>query len=258
MGHIISIHSYRGGTGKSNVTANLAYQAALRGRRVAVLDTDLQSPGVHVVFGLEKDRITHTLTDFLAGRCDLEETAYDMTAALGIEGEGAVFLLPSSMRLEAIMQILDRGYDPGKLNAHFSALMDTLDLDVLFVDTHPGLNRETMLTTAVSDTLVLLIRPDRQDFHGTAVMVEVAGRLSVPHVYMVANKVVNRLDRDDVKRKITEAFGYEVLGVLTLDEEMASLGSRGLFSQKHPAHPLSLELAAITERLLADFAGDPA
>jgi len=251
MAAIVSIHSYRGGTGKSNITANLAYLTASAGKRVAVIDTDLQSPGVHVVFGMEKDRITHTLTDFVQGKCELEDCAYDMTAAAEIPNGGAVWLLPSSMRIEAIMQVLDQGYDVGKLNTQFSVLVDALDLDVLLIDTHPGLNRETMLTTAISDVLLLLIRPDKQDFHGTAVMVELAGRLGVPNVAMIANKVVSRIDHDDVRKKIKDAFGYDVFGVLPLDEEMASLGSRGLFSQRNPQHRLSLELRQIADRLLA-------
>ncbi len=40
------------GTGKSNLTANLASLVALEGNRVAVVDTDIQSPGIHVPFGL--------------------------------------------------------------------------------------------------------------------------------------------------------------------------------------------------------------
>jgi MinD-like ATPase involved in chromosome partitioning or flagellar assembly len=42
MPQIISIHSYRGGTGKSNITANLAALLAANGRRVGVVDTDIQ------------------------------------------------------------------------------------------------------------------------------------------------------------------------------------------------------------------------
>lgn len=48
---IISIHSFRGGTGKSNTTANVAAVLAGEGRHVAVVDTDVQSPGIHVLFG---------------------------------------------------------------------------------------------------------------------------------------------------------------------------------------------------------------
>ncbi len=51
-GKIVSIHSFRGGTGKSNTTANLAAQVAMAGKRVGVVDTDIQSPGIHVLFGL--------------------------------------------------------------------------------------------------------------------------------------------------------------------------------------------------------------
>ena len=45
MARIVSVHSFRGGTGKSNLTANLAALTALGGRRVGVVDTDIQSPG---------------------------------------------------------------------------------------------------------------------------------------------------------------------------------------------------------------------
>jgi len=44
MRQIVSIHSYRGGTGKSNLTANLATAIALTGKRVGIVDTDIQSP----------------------------------------------------------------------------------------------------------------------------------------------------------------------------------------------------------------------
>jgi len=121
MGHIISVHSYRGGTGKSNLTANLAYQAARRGRRAAVLDTDVQSPGVHMVLGLRKERLAHSLTDYLFDKCDLEEAAYNLTNDLGLEDSGgALFLLPSSMSVDSILRIAAEGYDAGRLNDHIS------------------------------------------------------------------------------------------------------------------------------------------
>ena len=58
MSKIISVHSFRGGTGKSNTSANLAYLCALRGLKVGVVDTDIQSPGIHVLFGMDEDDIS--------------------------------------------------------------------------------------------------------------------------------------------------------------------------------------------------------
>jgi len=52
---IISTHSFRGGTGKSNTTANLAVLVARAGWRVGIIDTDIQSPGVHVLFRVKEN-----------------------------------------------------------------------------------------------------------------------------------------------------------------------------------------------------------
>ena len=105
MTKIISTHSYRGGTGKSNATANLATTLARRGRRVAIVDTDIQSPGVHVLFKIDQQQLRLTLNDYLWGRCRVEDAAVDVTDALVdasgqpvIAAPGAVLLIPSSAR----------------------------------------------------------------------------------------------------------------------------------------------------------------
>ncbi len=68
MSKIVSIHSYRGGTGKSNTTANVAATVARYGYRVGIVDTDIQSPGIHVLFGFGEDDIDRSLNDYLWGR----------------------------------------------------------------------------------------------------------------------------------------------------------------------------------------------
>src|SRR5262249_15249026 len=185
MSRIVSIHSYRGGTGKSNLTANLAALAALQGRRVGIIDTDIQSPGIHVLFGLDEAKINRALNDYLWGRCAIEETSYSVAPPEVAQRGGEIYLIPSSARAGEITRILREGYDVGLLNDGFQALLERLRLDVLFIDTHPGLNEETLLSIAISDALVLLLRPDRQDYQGTAVTVEVARKLNVPKMLLV-------------------------------------------------------------------------
>ena len=89
MAKILSIHSYRGGTGKSNLTANLAACLASSGKRVAVVDTDIQSPGIHMLFGLEDTSHLRTLNDYLWERCPVQEAATDVTPASVREAAGA-------------------------------------------------------------------------------------------------------------------------------------------------------------------------
>jgi MinD-like ATPase involved in chromosome partitioning or flagellar assembly len=61
MPKVVSIHSYRGGTGKSNFTANLSTTVAALGNRVGVVDTDVPSPGIHNLFCLEPEQMDKTL-----------------------------------------------------------------------------------------------------------------------------------------------------------------------------------------------------
>jgi MinD-like ATPase involved in chromosome partitioning or flagellar assembly len=61
MDTIVTINSFRRGVGKSSIAANLAYLLALQGRRVALLDMDLQTPSAHLFFGLSDEELGTTL-----------------------------------------------------------------------------------------------------------------------------------------------------------------------------------------------------
>lgn len=251
MPKIVSVHSFRGGTGKSNLTANLAANVAMKGHRVGIVDTDIQSPGIHVLFGLDEERIGRCLNDYLWERCSVEATAYDVSAALDsrlTEGS-AVYLVPSSIKSGDIARVLREGYDVGRLNDGFHDLAARLRLDHLFIDTHPGLNEETLLSIAVSDLLILLMRPDRQDYQGTAVTVEVARKLEVPELLLVVNKALATADVAELRQQVESAYGAPVAAVLPLSEDLVRMASSDLFSLREPDHAWSREVRGIAERI---------
>jgi septum site-determining protein MinD len=254
LAKIISTHSFRGGTGKSNTTANLAVMLARSGRRVAVIDTDIQSPGIHVLFGLNEKTVTRSLNDYLWGECRIQDAAYDVRRAALANGERvdiipALYLIPSSLKSGEIARILREGYDVGLLNDGIQRLIGELTLDYLFIDTHPGVNEETLLSIAISDSLVLIMRPDNQDFQGTAVTVELARRLEVPDMCLVVNKVPASLDPAALRRQVESTFKAEVAGVLPLNSEIVELASRGIFTIQFPHHPFTDELKKVAQRL---------
>ena len=249
MAKIISVHSYRGGTGKSNVTANLAVCLAAAGKRVAVVDTDIQSPGIHMLFGLKDTSELRTLNDYLSERCQVGETAVDVTPRGINETQGHIWLVPSSLHAGEIAKVLREGYNVGLMNDGLQDLIDELLLDYLLIDTHPGLNEETLLSIAISDVLVVLLRPDRQDFQGTAVTVEVARKLEVRQLVMVLNKVLPSVLARGFVEEVTRAYGAPIFGVLPEAPEMLELGSSGLFTLQFPDHPLSGEIRQVATRL---------
>ena len=250
MSKIVSVHSFRGGTGKSNTSANLAYLCAMRGLKVGVVDTDIQSPGIHVLFGMDEESMGRSLNDYLWGKCAIEETAYDVTASLGTNVKGKVFLIPSSIKAGEIARVLREGYDVGLLNDGFDALVKKLNLDLLIIDTHPGLNEETLLSIAISDTLVLIMRPDQQDYQGTSVTVEVARKLDVPQMFLMVNKVPEKL-MGAVKQNVEATYDCEVAAVIPHSDDLMTLASSGVFSSKYPDHPVTKIYQQLTDRILA-------
>jgi MinD-like ATPase involved in chromosome partitioning or flagellar assembly len=256
MSQIISIHSFRGGTGKSNVTANLAAQAALAGKRVAIVDTDIQSPGIHVLFGLDEKSMKQTLNDYLHGQCPITDAAFlvgrESNALPGVRqlADKFIWLVPSSIKTGEISRVLRDGYDVNILNKGLKTLRKELQLDYLFIDTHPGLNEETLLSIGISDSMVIILRPDQQDFQGTAVTLDVARSLDVPSIRLFVNKALSKYDPNQIRAHVEETFQAPVAGVLPLSEDMVDMGSADLFSLRYPDHPWSLELVRASKIIL--------
>ena len=249
MSRIIAIHSFRGGTGKSNTTANVATLLAVGGRRIGVVDTDIQSPGIHVLFGVDQETLKNSLNDYLWGRCKIEQAAHDVTPSANLEGR--VFLIPSSMKPIDIARVMHEGYDVGLLNEGFRDLIKSLSLDALLIDTHPGLNEETLLSIAMSNALVIIMRPDQQDYEGTSVTVSVARKLRVPRMVLVVNKTPQVFDFAEVEGHVEKTYGCEVAAVLPHADEMMVLSSAGIFALRYPDHPVTELYRQVATRLMA-------
>jgi septum site-determining protein MinD len=114
-----------------------------------------------------------------------------------------------------------------------------LGLDVLLIDTHPGLNKETLLSIALADVLAVVLRPDEQDYEGTAVTVSVARQLQVPHMYLVLNKVPPVYDMVQVKEHAIQTYQTEVAAVIPHADEVMMLASRGIFAMHYPDHAVT-------------------
>jgi len=250
LARIISVHSFRGGTGKSNITANIAYLLTLQGKSVGVIDTDIQSPGIHILFGLKGAEITTSLNDYLWRGRHITETALDVTPNFSTENSGRLYLIPSSTEPGQIARVLREGYDAEKLTRGLRALVDGLELDFLIIDTHPGLNEETLLSLIISHMLIIIMRPDQQDYEGTGITMQVARQLEVPCATIVVNKVPPQLEPEAIAIKVEQIYECEVAAVLPYCQEMLTLASEGIFSIHYPKHELTTLFKQIAANLV--------
>ncbi|MGB3403924.1 MAG: MinD/ParA family protein [Microcoleaceae cyanobacterium] len=252
MPKVISVHSYRGGTGKSNFTANLSTTIALQGYRVGVVDTDIQSPGIHTLFGLEPEDLKITMNSYLWGEAAIKDAIYDVSSQIEAIEDGKLYLIPASIKADDISRILSEGYDVKLLNDGLRKFVKEKQLDYLFIDTHPGLSKETFLSIAISHVLILILRPDKQDYQGTAVTLDVAKALNVRKMLLTINKALTSMSFDALKQKAEETYNIPVAGIFPLSEDIVQLASEGVFCAKYPEHIVSQEFNKVAQQLMQD------
>src|SRR5437879_11353522 len=85
MVNIISVQSFKGGTGKSTISANLAVTLAQLGKRVGVVDLDLEGPGLHVIFGVADADVKATINDVLQHKAPVSQAVLDLTSRLKLK-----------------------------------------------------------------------------------------------------------------------------------------------------------------------------
>ena len=249
--HLVGIHSYRGGSGKTTLAANLAVLAARAGSRVAVIDGDLQAPALHVALGVEPKRILHSISEFVQKQCEIHEVAIDLSRELGIEEPGRLWFLPSSTDAPVLTAILFDGYDVARLNEALLRLAADLELDFLVLDTHLGINRESLLSLAISDTVLVLLRPFGQDREGAAVIARMARKIGAPACWLVPSLVPGGSDADELGPELEQEIGASVAGVLPWCADFPDHECRGLFTAQDEDHPYKAGIERVFERLKA-------
>lgn len=247
MTKTLGIHSFRRSTGKTFFTGNLGLLLAQQGWRVALIDTDFQTPDLHTIFDMPLSEITFTLNDYLDGEAQVEQAIYDLSARKA-EITGKLYLLPAKTDSTAITKILRQGYSVEKLADALHQIADDLALDVILLDNSAGLTEESLRSLALADSIALVMLPDQQHFQGTAVMTDLARQLNVPAISLVVNQTPDIYSPEQVKQEIERKYQAPVLAVLPFVEECRA--DEHYFVFKYPKHPLTVSLMQIALGLL--------
>ncbi|MEW5872746.1 MAG: MinD/ParA family protein [Chloroflexota bacterium] len=235
---IISFHSFRRGTGKSTLVANLAGLVAARGQRVAVVETAFHAPCMHLFFNLPEAEIGSCLNDYFTGKCQITQATYDVTDRQDQRLPGRIFLVPSSPKVTDVVRALRHPYSFEQLQQGLEMLKQVHQPDYIFLDNAAGLHEDTLLSIASCNTMLLLLRPDQQDYQGTAVTLEIAQNLSVPCPLLVMNNVPETLDRQQALRQLQEAYQCQALAILPHSERILEAASARIITLQDPKDPI--------------------
>ena len=256
MVKIIAVESFKGGTGKSTITANLAVTIAQLGKRVGVIDLDLEGPGLHVIFGVSDNDVSATINDVLQGKARIGQATIDLSVKARVNG-GCLIFCPAGHKLEEIMAMLDAGFNLSTFKGVLEQLSRDYQLDYLVIDSHPGVEKDTLLSMALCDYLVLISRVDQQDLFGSGVLTEVAAQLRKP-VVLILNMVpssVNQKETQKIVNRLSELFHLNVLTALPFNSDVLDNLSKAVFVLEYPRDPLTHRFTELARTLLDTIEG---
>ena len=247
----VAFYSYKGGVGRTLLVANTAQFLALSGRRVVVLDLDLEAPGLLHKFGSnevlaraasgELPGAVDELLNTLEGRPQkrgLRETAIEVPLPAG--AKGALLLIPAgSAPSHAYWAALERLNGALKFNGPNGGLPEAilelqariaqeLNPEFLLVDSRTGITELGGLATSIlADRVVCLTTAAAESVEGTLVVAQAlhaAPRLSSQRALRVdylLTRVPSASTRAPYIDRISKALGGS-LTVLPHDSGIAS------------------------------------
>ena len=257
MTKVIAVHSFKGGTGKTTLTANISSTLALR-HRVGVMDLDLSGPGLHVLFGLKKGEVKATLTDIFLGDATPSDVIIDLTPRFP-KLKGGLYFCPASNKVEDMLRLLKAGLEVTLFQDTLQKVGDQCNLDYIIVDTHPGVENDTVLAMGCCDALVLVSRVDQQDLFGTAVMVLLAETFEKP-TFLTLNMVppgVRIKDAVKVGRELATLFKSHFLQAFEFQMDVINNLSRSVFVIDNPDSPFAHKVSEAAETLTREMAEAP-
>lgn len=216
-----------------------------------MVDLDLEGPGLHVIFGVSDSDIRATINDVLQQRAPIGQAVVDLTSKIKLKA-GCLIFCPAGHKLDEILSILDTGFNLYTFKRVLEDLARDYNLDYLLIDSHPGIEKDTLLSMALCDFLVLISRVDQQDLFGSGVMTEVASQLRKP-VVLILNMVpssVNDKESGKISERLAQLFGLQVLTALPFNSDVLENLSKGVFVLEKPKDPLTRRFTEIAMKML--------
>ncbi len=209
---VIAITSGKGGVGKTNIAANLAYILSNMRKRALILDADAGLANIDLVLGLTPK---YNLYHVLKGEKTISETI--------VQGPGGIMILPSSSGIQEMSE-LSRGQKLTLLS-ELSALNQ--EIDFMLIDTAAGIAGNVMYFNSAAREIIVVASPEPTSLTDAYALIKVLyQRHAKKRFSLLVNMVKNRAEGREVYERLSTAtdhflnlaIGY--LGYVLFDEKL--------------------------------------
>lgn len=253
MKKIIAIHSYKGGTGKTSLSVNLAASLAKRGRKVAILDLDFRAPSLFSILKMENSNVW--INDYLNGASTINNILQETNGKT--RNKGKLFAGLANPSTEAIrdMSAKDRKWEMralGRLLSLRNSLLKEQNFDYILFDTSPGLQYSSINAIVAADLVVVATTSDRSDVNGTSRMLRELYNLFEKKTGLVINKVLDaklNSKKEELHKRVKDVYQVPLLGLVPCFCEVLKSQGNLIFVQDRPNHQFTKIMDEIATRI---------
>jgi flagellar biosynthesis protein FlhG len=240
---VICVTSGKGGVGKTNFCANLAYCLTLAGKRVLILDADLNLANIDVLLGLTP---RYNLHHVLTGEKGLTEIL--------VKGPGGMNILPASSGIMEMASLTE------SQKLYFLAEMEPLadNIDFLLIDTGAGINENVIYFNLAAQERIILLTPEPTSMTDAYATIKVlSSRHDVKRFRILVNLAESEKEALAVFRKLSivadrflETISLDFLGFLPNDFNLPkSVRKQQLVVQAFPDSIISKKLRQLAKEI---------
>ncbi len=202
---IVSFYSYKGGVGRTVAMIKTAQLLRQRGKRVLLIDLDLEAPGLHRIF---KDKVNHKeagvkmgLLDYLFHTIanetdDIQIT--DIFCQVEIDLFNEIFIVPATKRMDndyiEKLSLLQSKfvYQERLLEKLLDKLATSLSVDIVLIDSRTGINDWGALSLlGFADQSILMAYPNAENMEGLQLITSLMDNAQKDNYVLALSKVIS-------------------------------------------------------------------
>jgi flagellar biosynthesis protein FlhG len=241
----LCVTSGKGGVGKTNVVANLAYAFTQLGKKVLILDADLGLANIDVLLGLTP---RYTIEHLFTGEKTFSEIL--------IDGPGGMSILPASSGV----------FEMAHLEDHQKLfLLNEVDLfagkiDLLLIDTGAGISSNVLYFNLAAQESIVVITPEPTSMTDAYALIKVLStRHQKRHFTVLVNQAPGPGEALEVFKRLARVIdrflgtlSIRYLGHVPMDEKLrAAVKLQRAVTELYPKAPSSRSFHELA-RLLAE------